>query len=114
MLFLLLSGSDDLIQFVFLVFQNRLLAANILLGLLQQLHLLGDLFIGILDMLLSQLDFQLLHLDLLIDRFEFAAVLYILALLIVFLDQRIGLFNGLFLLIDEFLDTVDLFFHAGL
>jgi len=107
-------GSYLLLQFVFLILQNAFLVSNIFSRLFKMLNLFSNLFIGVFDMFFSKLHFKLLHFDFFIDRFKFTAVFHIFALLLVLLNKRLRVFDGILLLINEFLDAINFFFNTGL
>src|SRR5688572_22217400 len=114
MLFFLFSGSNDLFKFFLFCVQDSFLRGNCLFSFLEQHGFFCDLIGSILDVLFSELYFQLLHLDFLIDRFKLTIILYVVTLLLVFFYQSSRFFDRFLLLLNKFCNTIDLFFNTGL
>src|SRR5579862_2518497 len=114
MLFLLFSRRNDLVELFLFIFQNVFFSADILFCPIKECHFFCNLFVGIFDVFFGQFHFELLHFNFFIDCFELAAVFYILTLLLIFLYKRFRIFDQLFLLIHEFLDSVNLLLNACL
>ena len=114
MLFFFLSFFNYLFQFALFTIQVCFFSTHSLFCKLKLFGFLCYFFRSIFNMLFTQLFFKLLHFNLFIDGFKLTVILYILTLLFIFFDQSLCFLYSFFLLLNELLDSIDLFFNTRL